>query len=777
MARRATPRNPATSTASPTGKPRMGLLRFSPAGRLQRVDEGFVALALGGGRPAPGANVLRAAPFRALALGSLVRQAKKTRSPAAGQALPPAVPFPLSLWLLPIVGGRGAISDYLLLVQEQGSQGAQPHERDFLANLSHELRTPLNAVMGFLRLAEGIHGKDEERQHDYLRSAQQAAAGMLELFNNFLDLAKMDAGRLTLESIEFDPLQLAEEAARILAPLAHGKRVEIAASADAGLPPVLRGDPGRIRQVLVNLVSNAVKFTEQGAVTILVSGEPGPEGSFLARFAVRDTGMGIPQEQQARIFESFVQHGGALARGKAGTGLGLTICRQLAREMGGDIAVDSKPGQGSTFLFSAVLRVSPGAPPARPPLLGGARLLAVDPNEITRAALARNLAALGAEVDEAGSARDAESLLERAADQERPVRAVIVDAQIRQEAALGLAHTVRIGRGAYLPDLVYMSSTALLADAAILRGGGYSTILTKPVFLSALGSTLAGLLKSQTSQGSTYKPTRRAPERSLANRAARREVHILVAEDNAINQKLVQTVLVNQGYSATIVPNGKAALEALEREDFDLILMDVQMPELDGLSATREIRRRFGSRVPVVAMTADTLEGDRERCLAAGMNDYLTKPLMPGHLDHVIEQWVGRTANGPQTERFGRWLVLDQAHLDAVRDYAAAHKVDTFSALCRLFETELTAALQQINSACTSENWTALLAWARQAAQLAEGFGAPRLNAMARELEAHCRDHNRPLARDLASQLHLEGRSVGAQLQRAYGGARPGAGS
>jgi CheY-like chemotaxis protein len=757
---------PSAAHPSPGGA---GILRFTRAGRIVHADEGFRRLLLDGQNPAKGANVLRGAPYRGLGLAPLAAQAAKGKHAVAAHVHPPAAPHPLNLWLLPVVGARGGVTEFLLLAEERPGGSAAPPEREFLATLSHELRTPLNAIMGFLRLAEGPRGQDEERQRDYLRSARQAAAGLLEMFNNFLDLAKMDAGRLTLEVVEFDPLRLAEEAARTLAPLAHGKGVEIAVWGDPALPAALRGDPGRLRQILVNVLGNAVKFTDHGSVTVIAAGESGADGSYLAKFTVRDTGAGIPEEDQARIFESFVQRGGRGTGDKTGTGLGLAISRQLARQMGGDIGVDSQPGHGSSFWFSA--RLSAGAPPAaaRPSVLAGARIVALDPNASTREALARNLAALGAEVDEAASPRDAQQLLERAAAQGRPVRLVIVDHQTRREAALGLAHTFRTGRREFLPDLVYLSTPAQDGDAEMIRAGGYSAVLIKPAARAALGDTLAGLLREQTSQGSSYKPARRPSGPDLANLAARRQVHILVAEDNAINQKLVQAVLTNKGYSATVVPNGKAALEALEREEFDLVLMDVHMPVLDGLSATREIRRRFERHLPVVAMTADTLEGDRERCLAAGMDDYLTKPIMPDQLDSVIEQWTGQTASSHEPGKFGRWMTLDHAHLDAVRDYAAAHRTDAFPSLRRLFESELAAALHSLTTASAAEDWIGLLAGARQAAQLAEGFGAPRLYAMAKEMENHCRERNRPLARDIASQLHLEMRSVAMHLERSYG--------
>jgi CheY-like chemotaxis protein len=307
----------------------------------------------------------------------------------------------------------------------------------------------------------------------------------------------------------------------------------------------------------------------------------------------------------------------------------------------------------------------------------------------------------------------------------------------------------------------------------MLRGGGYSALLTKPVTHSVLGDTARDLLRSQSGQGSTYATPARKTVGELSHLAARHQVRVLVAEDNAVNQKLIHALLTKRGYQVTLVPNGKAAVQAVMNDTYEIVLMDVQMPVMDGLSATREIRRRIEGRLPIVAMTADAMEGDRERCLSAGMDDYLSKPILPDQLNGIMEHWVGRVAQEWQTKATAdprtEWGTLDHPHLDSVLAFAAAHRPPAFSAFLALFQTELAQALHGMNAAAGNDDWKAVGASADRVAMLAEGFGAQRLMAIASELAAHCREEHPLLARDLLGRLHTESKNVQLHLHRSYG--------
>ncbi len=782
MARRSSPRDDAPSV--------MGQLHFSSAGKVLRADPAFIALALGGRAPAAKANVLKLESLQAWNLDALMGQAAQSGA-AAEQEVDlgsGTAPRRLALRLSPLVDDRGTVREFLLDVEDVTARHEAERQREaeresalrsarqkgeFLANMSHELRTPLNAIIGFLRLVADGEAVGEEERKDYLQSARTAAMGLLELVNNILDLAKIEADRLTLETVEFDPLRLVEEAAKTLAPQAHAKGVEIASHAGADLPAQLLGDPTRLRQVLLNLAGNAVKFTEAGAVTIMATREQASDGRNVFRIAVRDSGVGIPKAAQGALFQNYVQRDGSITRRFGGTGLGLAICRQLVEQMGGTIGVDSEEGQGSTFWFTLSLDVPAGAAPAKAGILQGARLLVLDPNTRTREFTALNMAALGAAVTQAASAWEAQALLQRELGAGRPAQLVLVDHHLQREAALSFAHSVRTAHLAFRPDLIYLAAIGQMGEPDAIRGGGYSALLTKPVPRGILGQTARDLLRDQTPTGSAYAPPLRKSARELTNRAARLQVRVLVAEDNAVNQKLIHALLTKRGYQVMLVPNGKAAVQAVLNDEFDLVLMDVQMPVMDGIHATREIRRRVEGRLPIIAMTADAMDGDRERCLAAGMDDYLSKPILPDQLSSIMEQWLGRAAAGKAdvpVKQFSEWGTLDQAHLDAISAYATAHRGAAFGELLTLFQRELTLALRDLTAASAKNDWGAVSAGAHRVALIAEGFGAPRLQAMAMELEAHGREERALLARNLLAQLHGETKSVQIQLQRSFGG-------
>ncbi|HEX7928326.1 MAG TPA: response regulator [bacterium] len=758
--------------------PAIGQARLSAAGLFLHADPAFCALALKGKKPRAKSSALTHAVLKGWDLPGLLAEAK-ARGPVERKF------SRLHVRVSPLTTASGMVKEFLLQVSRDGPASVDLQrlatERDnalrsaqqkseFLANMSHELRTPLNAIIGFLRLVEDNEAISEEERRDYLRSARTGAMSLLELVNNILDLAKIEADRLTLESVEFDPLRLIEEVCKTLAPQAHGKGVEIAGYAAPEVPQLVQGDPTRLRQVLLNLAGNAVKFTERGAVTIVMAEAPGVPNTF--RFAVRDTGPGIPERVQATLFQSYVQRDGSIARRFGGTGLGLAICRQLVEQMGGAIGVESQEGSGSTFWFTIPFaQLAEGR--RITDLLKGAQTLVLDPNPQSGTLLALSLEALGAKVLATTSAWEAQNQIAQQIAAGQPVELVVVDHALQRDAALSFAHSVRTAQIPFRPDLVFLASIGQLADAELLRSGGYSALLTKPVARTLLGVTVQDLLRSQNAQGSTYTTPARKAVGELSNLAARHQVRVLVAEDNAVNQKLIHALLTKRGYQVTLVPNGKAATQAVLNDSYDIVLMDVQMPVMDGLSATREIRRRVEGRLPIVAMTADALEGDRERCLAAGMDDYLSKPILPDQLNGIMEHWVGRAAaewrakagDNPQAE----WGTLDHPHLDSVLAFTSAHGSPDFGAILSLFQQETVQALHAMRSAGEKSDWAAVAQHADRVAMLAEGFGAPRLMAFASELAAHCREERPLLARDLMGRLHTESKNVQLHLHRSYG--------
>jgi signal transduction histidine kinase/DNA-binding response OmpR family regulator len=785
-------RDPNPTPATPSGA--IGELVFRAGGEVVRADAVFRRRVLRGRVLPAKANALTLDALQAWGLFELMGQAT-----ASGAVATQEVDHPdgaglrrLVLRLSPLEEQGGKFHAFLLqaedITERREAEKRLAAEREealrsaetkgeFLASMSHELRTPLNGIIGFLRLVEDGGSLGEEERKDYLHSARTAAMGLLELINNILDLAKIEANRLTLESVELEPLRLAEEASKTLAPQAHAKGVEIVSYAAPEVPGTLLGDPTRLRQVLLNLVGNAVKFTDTGAVTILVTQDALEGNRATIRFAVRDTGVGIPEDVQKTLFQNFVQRDRSISRRFGGTGLGLAICRQLLEQMGGTIGVESREGQGSTFWFRLPLEIPADASAAKRGALHGARLLVLDPLPVTRELTALTLQALGAEVAQAKDTGEAQAALQRALAGGGPIQVVLVDHHLQRDAALSFAHNVRSAPTGFRPDLIYLASIGQMGEPDAIRAGGYSALLTKPVPRAILAETARGLLRSQTAQGSAYAPPPRRAVGELTNLAARHQVRVLVAEDNAVNQKLIHALLTKRGFQVTLVPNGKAAVLAVLGDDFDIVLMDVQMPVMDGLSATQEIRRRVEGRLPIIAMTADTMDGDRERCLAAGMNDYISKPILPDQLNSIMEQWLGRTIGESKADTaargFADWGTLDHSHLEAVNAYARAHRPGAFAEYVELFQRELASALGELSAAAAKNDWTALAAGARQVSAIAEGFGAPRLQAMARELETHGREGRPLLARDLLAQIHLESRSVRLQLQRSYGSPEP----